>query len=103
MRSRMNDILRVLFTPSCWIQCNLYSKQWDRLLLELMQCHKFKHVGSCYATLGPITLWIANHPCGSFRSKCFSARPKRATILKAYDRLMQDTFEEALLRKELEP
>lgn len=97
---------RVLTTPSCWMQLNTYSAVWDRKLMEAMRHHKFRPAfylddEPAYAEyakkrdaynvwLGNYRIWISNHPYGSFRLGVYSARPRRITILEAYDKMQED-------------
>lgn len=88
--------LRVLATPACWLTVGSYSEYWDLKLRKLMRKHNFTNVDGCSATLGPIKVWIANHP---YRSFCYyryqdgvviGPRPKRITALRAMDKLNKD-------------
>jgi hypothetical protein len=95
LKLRLLGLLRVICTPSCWIQIHPFSAEWDRQLNQLMREHRFKNVGSHTATIGAFTVWIENHPNASFaphNMNVLSVRPLRATILKAYDKLAYDFF-----------
>jgi hypothetical protein len=88
---KIKDFFRVLFTPSCWIQFDTYSKDWDILLNELMQKHDFVPMNEHTACINGIKVWISNHPYGSF--EVLGVRPSRITILKAHDKLIKDLFQ----------
>lgn len=88
-------LIRVLTTPSCWLQNNSYSRQWDRRLNELMAKHKFVRVSKHTARLGDLLIWVANHPYASFSpygEHEQDIRPRRVTIFRAHDKLMSDTL-----------
>lgn len=82
----------VLFTPSCWIQLHFYSKVWDVKLNSLMKDHNFREFGRYTAKLGDYTIWISNHPYGSFHPEFDYCRPSRATMLKAQAKLEADRY-----------
>jgi hypothetical protein len=83
--------LKALFTPGCWIQLGTYSPDWDAELNRLLMEHQVERTGNYTARIGRRVVWIENHPYASFRPNDFDqARPKRATILKAWDRLIRD-------------
>jgi hypothetical protein len=90
----MKTFLRILFTPSCWLQLNPYSAVWDARLNELMKTHKFERNSECTAKIGNITVWIENHPYASFTADHGPrVRPSRRTILKAHDKLVSDLLD----------
>lgn len=86
--NKVTLFLRVLITPSCWIQNETYSEVWDSKLNSLMETNSFALKNEYCAEIGGICVWIANHPYASFAVK--GVRPSRSTILKAYDKLMLD-------------
>jgi hypothetical protein len=88
----MRSFFRILFTPQCWFQNNPFSREWDRRLNALMRDHKFKRVSKHSAQLGPAVMWVANHPYASFSPEGAEVRPRRATVLKAMDKLLVDTL-----------
>jgi hypothetical protein len=85
--------LRVFLTPSVWVQLYRYDERWDRALNELLERYDFTGIGECTAELGPLKVWIVNHPYASMRPHQAGAylpldvRPSRATILRAGDQL----------------
>lgn len=86
----MKYLLKVLITPSCWIQNNKYSAIWDDKLNRLMATHKFEHLNSCESKLGGLIIWIENHPYASFTYTRIKVRPSRRTILRAFEKLQKD-------------
>lgn len=89
--------LRVLFTPSCWVQNHPYSRAWDRRLRELLDEHDFVLVDEFTARLGDYEIWIANQPYASmypWRGPIgkVHVRAKRGTILEAHDKFWKDVF-----------
>lgn len=89
----MNDYLRVLLTPSCWLQNCPYSKEWDETLNKLLELETFEPFVMGFSTkLKGIIIWIANHPYNSFTTVLggYEVRPKRSTILKAMDKFQKD-------------
>lgn len=91
---KLKEILRVLLTPACWIQVNAYSAVWDAKLNALMRTHRFTNIREHTADLGDYTVWISNHPYGSFSRYGHGpkVRPRRATILAAHDKLLNDIY-----------
>lgn len=87
--------LRVLATPSCWVQVNRYSRLWDSRLRKAAEQHKFTNVAEFSARLGPYKLWIENYPYGSFRPYDRpDIRPRRITILRLGDKLIREAISE---------
>jgi len=95
--------LKVLFTPSCWLQNNSYSAGWNMELKMLMNENKFEDLGSGVVRLGGVVIWANNHPYASFNTWTSllhkhetgleyddDVRPSRVTILKAWDQLKDD-------------
>lgn len=91
---RMPGWLRVLLTPSCWIQGEPYVKDVDKVLREAMEKHTFVAIDHYYARLGNLVLWIANYPydCMLLDTAGIKGRAKRTTILRAYDKYILDTL-----------
>jgi hypothetical protein len=59
-----------------------------------MESEKFVSQNNYTARLGDRIVWIENHPYASFTPVGYpQARPSRATILRAHDKLMEDIFE----------
>lgn len=100
----IKGMLRVLFTPDCWIQNERYSAEWDKKLIELLENHRFRDVGEHTAMLGPVEIWIANRPyssmvpwnttqrgVGSYKSRF---RARRITTLRAFDKLDREIAED---------
>ena len=89
----MTNLIRVFLHPSCWLQNNGYSPIWDSILNQAMDRYKFTNPNAYYASLGPMRLWITNHPYASFVCPITGLRPKRSTILKAMDKLLKDVHD----------
>lgn len=85
--------LRVLFTPSCWVQNYPYCATHDRWLLRALATHEFEEVDRFEASIAGKTLWIENHPYASFtptpldKDRQARVRPARSTILLAMEKL----------------
>ena len=101
-------MLRVLFTPGCWLQQNFYSAEWDAELRQHIQSNRpFLLICEYTAKIGGRDVWISNHPYASFSLmitkgnyyRLTGFRPKRITMLEAHDKLMSDTL---LLKQEME-
>jgi hypothetical protein len=88
----MINFLRVIFTPSCWIQNNPYCAAWDAELKRLVETEKFVFLNRHHAKIGKHTVWIANHPYASFSVDGCDIRPSRSTILRAMDKLRAEQF-----------
>jgi len=88
----MKTFIKVLTTPSCWIQNASYSKVWDEKLIELLKIGTFEKLSECSAVIGGIEVWIANHPYASFTPTELDVRPSRRTILKAHEKLCGDVL-----------
>jgi len=100
----MKRWLRVLFTPSCWLQNNTYNAAFDKWLRARLADSNFENIGIYHATIGGVRLWVANHPYASFNLEegvCGGYRPSRATVLEAMDALMIQRLEESMVRSEL--
>lgn len=91
---KLKEILRVLLTPNCWLQVQPYSAAWDAKLNALMRTHRFTNIGEHTARLGDYEVWISNHPYGSFNPWRHGpkVRPRRATMLAAHDKLLNDAY-----------
>lgn len=102
IKCNVMDFLKILFTPSIWVQNHEYSEVWDTRLNAYMEKYKFTEVSKYTAKLGPLTIWISNHPYASFT--CYEpkleVRPSRATILKAHAKLVSDCVRD--IEKEVE-
>lgn len=85
-------MMRVILTPSCWSQNYTYSEAWDKKLNALMDEHDFTEITEHTAQIGEVCVWVANHPYASFTpyGNMPSVRPKRTTILRAWDKLVSD-------------
>ena len=86
----MTNLIRVLLHPSCWLQLYQYSHIWDGILNQAIDKYKFTNPDKYHVSLGPMRIWIANHPNASFCCPITNLRPKRSTILKAMDKLLKD-------------
>ena len=78
----------VLFHPSYWIQIKEYSKIYDKALNKILKEYEFKQQCDYYTKLGPYSIWIKNHPYGSYTIKIDGVeyRPSRMTIAKAHNK-----------------
>ena len=93
--------LFALFHPSYWTMLNDYDKDYDTLLINMIKSNTFSNGDEHTVDLGPMKLWIANHPYGSFvvwndtkgKLKC---RASRLTIHKAYRKYKKDMLNEIL-------
>lgn len=94
MRRLLIGWVRILVTPSCWLQNACYSKEWDTKLKQLIAANRFTNIGEHKAFLGGVEIWIDNHPYASFTPRNLGpkVRPRRATILWAHDKLMRDLY-----------
>ena len=83
---------RIIRTPSCWSPNHGYDEDWDQALRGLMTKYRFRGRDGYKATLGPIAIWIANHPYASMRPfpELPHIRPSRVTILEAMDKLERE-------------
>ena len=85
--------LKVITTPSCWIQVDKYSKDWDDILNKLLEKENFKDFGTHRAKIGNTEVWVSNMPYGAFSVTLDNKtvlRPKRTTIFKAYEKYLRD-------------
>lgn len=92
MMKRVLYLLRVLVTPSCWLQNYPYSTAWDAELRRLMNTNCFVCEDRYTALLDGRRIWISNHPYASFTPywEIARVRPSRSTILEAFDKLQRD-------------
>lgn len=92
--------LQFIFRPAYWMLNKRYSKEWDKILNELLDEYKFTYIGNHCATLGSTTIWISNVPYAcmhpytlisrSNNIKYSNVRPSRLTILRCIKRLKED-------------
>lgn len=82
--------LITLLNPLYWIQVQKYSFVWDKKLNELMKDNNFTEITEFTAKIGCVTVWIANHPYGSFNIYRCGFRPSRITIYLAMKKLKSD-------------
>ena len=94
--------LQFIFKPSYWLIQNDYSADWDRILNNLLDNHRFTEIDRFTAKLGNRTVWMANHPYASFtpyrsiqeildgKPKLPEVRPSRLTIQRAYRQFTED-------------
>jgi len=97
--STIKDWISIIFSPRYWVQNYEYSPSWDLEINLLMRKHKFSNRGNCTAMLGPVTVWIENHPYASF-TECVTqggyfistlpGRPSRLTILRARRKIIEE-------------
>lgn len=98
---RLVSCVFVIFHPFYWMQNNKLHNAWDRELSYLLKTDKFTNITAYHAEIGGFKLWIANHPYSSFTVEIENeppfihtvARPRRATIHKAYQKLLHDWHE----------
>ena len=98
MWDKIRGWIRVLLTPSCWIQIQPYAEAWDRKLSELMAKERFQPLDEYTAKIGPFTVWIGNHPYSSmtlYKGPGYELRPSRITVLRAHDKMLSDLVYEA--------
>lgn len=86
-------LVRVLLTPTCWIRNERTNNVWDRELNQLMEKYDFQPITGYTARLGPVELWVANHPYASFTLRNQTFLPKRTTVLRAYDKYVADLIQ----------
>lgn len=93
--------LKVVLTSSCWRQFLEYSDPWDRKLNQLFDNgSKFIKVDDFRADFGDVRIWVANYPYETFVPNSGPrVRPKRSTILKLRDKLIEDYCSEGGLSK----
>lgn len=71
-------LLRVIFTPHCWLQNYQYDKTYDAWLRKQLQSPEFSDLSSHYITIGGHSIWIENYPY-AYRTLS-NMRPSRRTI-----------------------
>lgn len=84
--------VKVILSPSYWIMNDSYSKVWDNELTRLMSEHKFTKLSTHTAYLGDVCIWVGNHPYASFTPYGANIRPSRLTIMRAYEKLIEDVY-----------
>jgi len=55
-------LLRVLFTPHCWLQNQGYSSVYDKSLREALRNPVFSEFGDYTIKLNGVEIWIENYP-----------------------------------------
>ena len=104
-KTKLYYLFRVLITPNCWLQNNCYSKYWDTEFTKLLNTEKFSERGPYTAKLGKYKIWVSNFPFACmnvyhFPGNDIKLRPKRTTILMAWDKLNRERPIEKISRKE---
>lgn len=89
VRQAIADALSALLSRSTWIQVHPYSQEWNAELTWLLDNGYRPSRKSHYiAEIGGYSVWIANHPYGSFSID--GVRPRRATILRAWEAMTRE-------------
>ena len=87
--TKLKYFFKVLLTPKCWIQLYPYSARWDAVIFKLLHRGNIKFYSQYKMLLGDTSVWIENHPYGSFLPYNMDYndrfRPSRMTILYAMD------------------
>ena len=92
--------VKLFFNSKYWIMNNVYCKEWDGELNQLMELHNFTNINHYWATLGNTEIWVANHPYASFTKYIRGygdVRPSRLTIYKAKIKLEMDRKNSSLI------
>ena len=87
--------LKFLFRPNYWIMVDRYCREWDSKLNLLLKHYRFTNYNGYTADIGGYTVWVKNHPYGSFTPYAQGlpeVRPSRLTIERAQRKLMSDIF-----------
>lgn len=82
----MNNIIKIIFIPSCWIRIGHTCKDWDFWLRNALKDPQFEYLSKYTVKLNGKEIWIANYPYGYGSEPCSDALPKRSTVflLKKY-------------------
>ena len=92
----LKDFIFAVFHPTYWLMNNSYDRAFDQFLRELMSTTKFKAKNAHCVQLGPMDLWVANHPYGSFvvytNGRAHNYRASRRTIQFAQTRMLKDIY-----------
>jgi hypothetical protein len=85
----MNKILWLLLNPSHWIRnertSNVLTKWYEEKILDGV---KFTNIGTHTATFDNQNVWISNYPYCCFNLLGDDGLPKRRTVKKLHDLLM---------------
>lgn len=88
----IKDVWLVFRHPTCWVRCEPTCKTWDAYLRSLIGRYQFSEIKQHTAQLGPVTLWISNHPYASFTPELkFYPVPSRATAIRLGKKLRRET------------
>ena len=82
--------IRLLISPSYWMMNELFYKEWDNDLIKEMATNKFTNYDGYNAKLGPLKMWVVNHPYSSFVDRSMGFRPSRFTLMKCRDKFIND-------------
>lgn len=85
---KIKTLLRILFTPDCWIRNEATDKKVDKLINKLLNEHEIEYNGSCVGSIAGIKIWLANYPYafGSlYDYEKIYGLPSRKTCFKLYD------------------
>ena len=85
----MKNLLRVIATPSCWLQNYTYSSLWDRELRRMLdKGDKIVIVDNYYVKIGGVEVWVENYPYAYGRPNGIEIRPSRSTVLRLHDAVL---------------
>ena len=90
------DFIFAVFHPTYWVMSTSYDRGFDQFLRELMNSNKFEPKSAHSVVLGPMELWVANHPYSSFviyvNGRAFNYRASRRTIQLAQTTMLRDIY-----------
>ena len=95
--------LQFIFRPSFWIMNRSYSKDIDKIMIELLSKYDFSEVKTHTAKLGNIEIWIGNRPYSTmipYELINGKGRASRLTILRGIKKLKPFLKEEEDLEVE---
>lgn len=81
----MRYLLRVLFTPSCWVRARKVDRVWDRVLNEVLDTNpEIKRVDAYRASINGYQVWVENCPYSALKSPR-EGLPTRRTVFRFFD------------------
>jgi len=94
MIKELLKLLRIIFTPTCWLQNDPYSSEYDKSLRSALRNPKFSSEGNYTIVLNGKEIWISNYPYAygmphSLKYRSSGYRPSRRTIFWLRDAVIE--------------
>lgn len=88
----MNNLLRIILTPGCWIRNYRKCSHIDNLINKLLDSGDIQIESECMAIIGGRTIWIGNAPYAAgtlYEGKPVMGMPSRRTVFRLMDAIAE--------------